>query len=173
MLFKDDFHEVGGWDLTANDWIEEVARTPDSDLHAHRIAVTYYKFATRWTMSSSGRVGAQQVEMLSNSSRCQRQLVPLRDVGHLTVSQNITLDRPPQRLNAGLGILGPAGIDAGGRAGQSGQRSSARARVRPGSASDLRLGVSRNATVPVPRKGWPVQLVADGASRMTPRRSRS
>ena len=103
MLFKDDFHEVGGWDLTANDWIEKVATTTDSDLRAHRIALTYYAFATKLDDELYGD------DSVRNSWKCSRTPPDVNANwfhfamwGTLTVSQNISVDRAPQRLNTGI-----------------------------------------------------------------------
>ncbi len=81
-------------------WMKEVAATTDSDLRAHRIALTYRRLAEILDTAIHGSPAKD-----ANGER--RPVVNANWFhfalwGTLTVSQNIGNDRSPQRLNSGL-----------------------------------------------------------------------
>jgi hypothetical protein len=101
--------KVGCVHLLSDDWIKAVARTPENDLRAHRIALTYH------------HLGLYLDELLhDDKSVRQTSEKPLHDrsgIVHnanwfnfatwatLTVAQNIGNQQPLQRLNTGPGML--------------------------------------------------------------------
>lgn len=100
---QDNYANVANRDLLGIDWIEDVATTPDSDLRAHRIALTYHKFATALDDMLFGNESVRESWSRSQTPRrVNANWFHFAMWGTLTVSQNISMDRPPQRLNAGL-----------------------------------------------------------------------
>ena len=96
---------VDGRNIASLDWIEETARTSDSSLRAHRIALTYSKLATLLDERLHGRHAV--IRCWERSETPEARYVNANWFhfalwGTLTVTQNIGSDRPPQRLNAGL-----------------------------------------------------------------------
>lgn len=100
---KDSYATVASNDLLGLDWIKDVATTPDSDLRAHRIALTYHKFATALDDMLFGNESVRESWQCSQTPRrVNANWFHFAMWGTLTVSQNIGTDRPPQRLNTGL-----------------------------------------------------------------------
>lgn len=100
---EDSYATVASNDLLGLDWIKDVATTPDSDLRAHRIALTYHKFATALDDMLFGNESVRESWQCSQTPRrVNANWFHFAMWGTLTVSQNIGTDRPPQRLNTGL-----------------------------------------------------------------------
>lgn len=96
---------VAGRDLLDPAWIEEVARTPDNDLRAHRVALTYSRLALHLDDLIHGEESVRNAGTASSPAPCNANFFHFATWGTLTVTQNIGTDRPPQRLNVGLASL--------------------------------------------------------------------
>jgi len=115
---------VAGVDLRSPAWIKKVATTRDSDLRAHRIALTYSTLGTYLDFLINGVDSVSASLAKSQSPKiCNANWFHFATWGTLTVTQNIGTDRPPQRLNVGLGMslrrrLTPAVVHARAADGQ-------------------------------------------------------
>jgi hypothetical protein len=95
---------VGTTDLLTKEWIEAVARTADNDLRAHRIALTYSRLALHLDDLIHGDRSVRSRVQSPRSDTANANFFHFATWGTLTVSQNIGNQRPPQRLNVGLGV---------------------------------------------------------------------
>jgi len=117
---------VGGRCLLNEQWIREVAATADTDLRAHRIALTYSRLALHLDdlVHGDDSVGNRlKLRQSVADDRSNANWFLFATWGTLTVSQNIANDRPVQRLNAGLAmplrrVLTPAVLNVKASGGQ-------------------------------------------------------
>ena len=85
------------------DWIKTVATTPDSELRAHRIALTYRWYSLELDEIIHGKPLVERRQPRSGEVECNANWFNFATWGTLTVTQNIGNVHPPQRLNSGLG----------------------------------------------------------------------
>ena len=83
-------------------WLDFVYRTADSDLRAHRIALTYYNLAAHLDFLLNGRKKAQARQEVDSSVLLNANWFHFAMWGTLTVTQNLSTQRSPQRLNSGI-----------------------------------------------------------------------
>jgi hypothetical protein len=85
------------------DWITLVAETPDNDLRAHRIAMSYRHFGLELdTLMNDKTSMEERVRRIQPPPVCNANWFNFATWGTLTVTQNIGNERAPQRLNSGL-----------------------------------------------------------------------
>src|SRR5262245_30908614 len=97
-----EYLTVDGRKLDDPKWIREVAETPDSDLRAHRIALTYSRYGAWLDELIYGKDSVLRKARSSSSPPvCNANWFHFATWGTLTVTQNIGMQRAPQRLNAG------------------------------------------------------------------------
>jgi hypothetical protein len=94
---------VGTADLLSPEWIEKVATTTDNDLRAHRVALTYSQLARHLDeLIHEGEIGGRLLSR--RPGLVNANFFHFATWGTLTVTHNIGNERPPQRLNVGLGL---------------------------------------------------------------------
>lgn len=87
-------------DLLTADWLEKVVKTPDSDVRAHRVALTYSKLSgflddlINGESSVSSRLGNRETGM-----PCNANWFHFATWGTVTIAANIANERPPQRID--------------------------------------------------------------------------
>jgi hypothetical protein len=89
------------WWFREPEWFKFVYNTADSDLRAHRIALTYYNLATNLDTALNG--GKHCSERAKDPlERLNANWFHFAMWGTLTVTQNVSNQRSPQRLNSGV-----------------------------------------------------------------------
>lgn len=92
--------EVGPTEFLSTEWLEEVVKTRDSDLRAHRVALTYSKLAgflddmINGEQSVSHKLGRGEPAM-----PCNANWFNFATWGTVTITANIANERPPQRID--------------------------------------------------------------------------
>jgi hypothetical protein len=84
----------------SEEWLTEVATTPENDLRAHRVALTYSKLAACLDDRIHGEESMQSVlRRRRHVGACNANWFHFATWGTVTITRNIASERPPQRID--------------------------------------------------------------------------
>jgi hypothetical protein len=93
--------KVDDKNLLSTDWLEGVIETPESDLRAHKVALTYSKLSGFLDdlINGSSSVNARVKRQKKPPYPCNANWFHFATWGTVTITRNIANDRPPQRID--------------------------------------------------------------------------
>lgn len=87
-------------ELLSADWLKKVVKTPDSDVRAHRVALTYSKLAGFLDDLINGdKSVSSKLEGGEPAMACNANWFHFATWGTVTITANIANERPPQRID--------------------------------------------------------------------------
>ena len=92
--------KIGSHDLLSTEWLESVVATPESELRAHKVALTYSRLSGFLDdLVNQGESVRARLDSGESAHPCNANWFHFGTWGTVTITRNIANDRPPQRID--------------------------------------------------------------------------